>query len=325
MADVASRAGVSHQTVSRVVNGSPSVSPQTRARVLEAIEALAYRPNRLARALVTQRSGLIGVCVARLGYYGPSSMVTAIDEAAREAGYGLQLMTLPEVTGANVQVAMELLVSEGAEALAVITPERLGVSETGSNITVPVVMLNATPALTVTTVGVDQVLGTRMAIDHLISLGHSRIAHIAGPDGWAEAEMRQATWTQTLRAASLPPGARFVGDWSAASGYQLARLVADEGSTAVFSANDQMAVGLIRGLSELGRDVPGDISVVGFDDIPEAGYLRPPLTTIRQDFRALGVAAMGMLVDAIREPGPARAVAIEPTLVVRASTSSPRR
>ncbi len=325
MADVATRAGVSHQTVSRVVNGSPNVSPHTHARVVEAIEELGYRPNRLARALVTQRSGQIGVCVARLGYYGPSSMVTSIHTAAQKAGYGIQLAVLQDVTAKSVRGAIDHLVAEGAEAIALITPERTGLaSVAGSQLTVPVVMLNASPAASTTTVSVDQAAGARLAVEHLISLGHRRIAHLAGPEGWAETTSRQQTWREVMTEAGLPTTARVVGDWSAADGYRLGAHIAEAGVTAVFSANDQMALGLLRSLAERGIRVPEDISVIGFDDIPEAGYLRPPLSTVRQDFDALGTAAIELLLEAMRGATPPRAIAVTPELILRGSTGPAR-
>ena len=173
------------------------------------------------------------------------------------------------------------------------------------------------------TVGVAQVAGAELGTQHLLALGHREILHLAGPQSWTEARARLQGWQNAMYAAGLRPSLPVVGDWSARSGFEAGReIAARDDVTAVFCANDQMALGLLRALSEAGRSVPGEVSVVGFDDIPEAAYLIPPLTTVRQDFGAVGRRAIEILQAAIAgEPSPDRL--ISPELVVRASTASP--
>jgi DNA-binding LacI/PurR family transcriptional regulator len=321
--DVARVAGVSHQTVSRVINGSPRVAPATRDRVQEAVQQLGYRRNSAARALVTQKSGVIGVVAAGLGYFGPSSTVVGIEEAARAEGYSIVLATLPEVTPETTQEALDHLVSESVEAIVLIAPGDTGLDlGAGSTLPVPVVVLDAAPRRAVLSVGVDHAAGARLATRHLIDLGHGRIAHISGPVDWYQAQARSHGWAEAMRAAGLEVDEPLVGDWSASSGYLLGRQLAEDRElTGVFVANDQMSIGVLRAMAEAGRRVPEDVSIVGFDDIPESEYLMPPLTTIRQNFVALGRGALGLLIGAMRDDEREGVVVVPPKLVVRASTA----
>lgn len=323
--DVARVAGVSHQTVSRVINGSPRVAPETRDRVLEAVRQLGYRRNSAARALVTQKSGVIGVVVAGLGYFGPSSTVVGLEAAARAEGYSIVLASLPEVTPEATQEAIDHLVAESVEALVLIVPAHTGLDlEVGSTLPIPVVVLDAAPSRAVLSVGVDHEAGARLATRHLIDLGHKRIAHISGPVDWYQAEARSHGWAEAMLAAGLDAPQPLVGDWSASSGYALGRtLAADHDLTAVFVGNDQMSIGVLRAMAEKRRRVPEDVSIVGFDDIPESEYLMPPLTTVRQNFIALGRGALRLLLGAMREEEHAGVVVVPPKLVVRASTARP--
>ena len=321
--DVARVAGVSHQTVSRVINGSAKVAPGTRDRVLEAVRELGYRRNNAARALVTQKSGVIGVVVAGLGYFGPSSTVVGLELAARAQGYSIVLASLPEVTPEATSEAIDHLVSESVEAIVLIAPDDTGLDlGIGSTLPIPVVVLDAEPGRARFAVGVDHEAGAMLATQHLIDLGHTRIAHVSGPRDWYQAQAREAGWRQSLRRAGLPEPEVLVGDWSASSGYALGRDLAAEGTaTAVFVANDQMSVGVLRALAEAGLRVPRDVSVVGFDDIPESEFFTPPLTTVRQNFVALGRGALELLTEGIRGESASGAVVVPPKLVVRASTA----
>jgi len=326
MADVAARAGVSHQTVSRVLNDSSIVRPETKQRVLEAIIELGYRRNPAARALVTRRSAVVGVVVADLSYFGPSSTVVGIEAAARGARFSTVLASLPDVTADAVGAALERVMAAGAEAVVVIGHHGTGLDlGPGSGYRVPIVVLDGGADGSVLSVGVDQRAGAGLATQHLIDLGHRRIAHLSGPRSWYQARQRRKGWRQTLARAGLSAPVPLIGDWSASSGYRLGqRLAADDEVTAVFAANDQMAIGLIRALVEAGRRIPEEVSIVGFDDIPEAGFLSPPLTTVRQDFRALGQEAMRMVLSSLTgDDVGSRLVA--PQIVVRDSTSSPDR
>jgi DNA-binding LacI/PurR family transcriptional regulator len=327
MADVARLAGVSHQTVSRVINGQTNTRPETRDRVLQAIRQLGYRPNSAARALVTRRSATIGVIGSKSGFWGPSTVHRTIQAAGREAGYYVSSANLQSLTRDELVDAIDHLRSQSVEAIVLIaaTDEALEVARAQEELGVPVVVVEGDEAKARWTVGVDQVAGAVLGTRHLVELGHTEILHLAGPQTWTEARSRLAGWQQAMYAAGLRPSQHVEGDWSARSGYEAGQRIARrDDTTAVFCANDQMALGLLRALSEAGRSVPGDMSVVGFDDIPEAAYLIPPLTTVRQDFTAVGRRAIQILQAAIAgEPGPDRL--ISPELVTRASSGAPRR
>jgi DNA-binding LacI/PurR family transcriptional regulator len=325
MADVARLAGVSHQTVSRVINGQTNLRPETRERVEQAIRQLGYRPNSAARALVTRRSATIGVIGTKGGFWGPSTVHRTIQAAGREAGYFVSSANLQSLTRHELVDAISHLRDQSVEGIVLIsaTDEAVEVARAQENLGVPVVVVEGDEKKARWTVGVDQVAGAELGTCHLIDLGHTDIAHLAGPQSWTEGRARLLGWQAAMYAAGLRPSQHLVGDWSAKSGYQAGlELAATSGATAVFCANDQMALGLLRALSESGKSVPGDVSVVGFDDIPEAAYLIPPLTTVRQDFTAVGHRAIEILQAAIAgEVGPARL--ISPELVVRASSTSP--
>ena len=327
MADVARLAGVSHQTVSRVVNGQTNLRPETRERVLKAIRQLGYRPNTAARALVTRRSATIGVIGSKAGYWGPSTVHRTIQAAGREAGYFVSSANLQSLTREELADAISHLRDQSVEAIVLIsaTDDALDVARAQEDLGIPVIVVEGDEAKTRWTVGVDQVAGAALGTQHLIDLGHTDIVHLGGPVSWTEARSRATGWQQAMRAAGLQPTRHLEGDWSARSGYEAGIEIArDHDVRAVFCANDQMALGLLRALNEAGRSVPGDVSVVGFDDIPEAAYLIPPLTTVRQDFTAVGRRAIQIIQAALAgEPAPERL--ISPELVVRASSAAPAR
>jgi DNA-binding LacI/PurR family transcriptional regulator len=331
MADVARLAGVSHQTVSRVINGQSNLRPETRLRVEEAIRQLGYRPNSAARALVTKRSATIGVIGSKTGFWGPSSVHRAIQVAGREAGYFVSSANVPDLTHEAVTDAVDHLRDQGVEGIVLIAAndEAVEVARAQEPLGIPVVVVEGSLDKARWTVGVDQVAGAELATQHLIDLGHTEILHLAGPMHWAEARSRLQGWQSAMHAAGLRPSAHLEGDWTAASGFRVGAALSDRvDATAVFVANDQMALGLLRALWEAGRSVPGDVSVVGFDDIPEAAFLIPPLTTVRQDFTAVGHRAIEILQTAILGPAPDVEMPvrlIQPELVVRASTSTPKK
>jgi DNA-binding LacI/PurR family transcriptional regulator len=334
MADVARLAGVSHQTVSRVVNGHPSIRPATRERVEDAIRQLGYRPNSVARALVTRRSGTIGVIATNGGLWGPSTVHRTVQAAARESGYFVSSVNLPDVTREDLAAAVEHLRDHSVEGIVMIVAndEALDIARNQETGGVPVVVVEGDLSRAPWTVGVDQVAGARMATEHLLGLGHTQIAHVAGPQHWVEARARLSGWRAAIYDADLRPFEPLLGDWTAASGYAAGRVLAQRRDvTAVFVANDHMAIGVLRALSEAGRRVPEDLSVVGFDDIPESGFLIPPLTTVRQDFNAVGRLAIDTLQVAMRPEtadhadlglASRRGRLIDPELVLRTSTAS---
>jgi DNA-binding LacI/PurR family transcriptional regulator len=328
MTDVAKLAGVSHQTVSRVLHDSPHVRRGTRDRVLAAIRQLDYRPNPVAQALVTGRSRSLGVVSFDTTLYGPASTLLGIEEAAHDRGYAVSIASLRSLNRASVVGAVQRLRDQGVDGVVVIAPQRAAVDALlHLPPEVPVVAVEAGPDDSVPVVAVDQLAGAAAATRHLLELGHRNIWHIAGPEDWLEAEQRIEGWRSSLRAAGVREPPLYRGDWRARSGYDLGEhLLGERSMTAVFVANDQMALGLLRRLHEAGRATPGEVSVVGFDDIPEAAYFTPPLTTVRQDFAEVGRSCLHLLLAQIdrRERSWSRVV-VAPELVVRGSTTVARR
>jgi DNA-binding LacI/PurR family transcriptional regulator len=328
MTDVAALAGVSYQTVSRVLHDSPNVRGDTRERVLAAIRQLDYRPNSMARALVTGRSKTLGVVTFDTTLYGPASTLLGIEQAAHDAGYGVSVSSLRSLNRHTVLAAIQQLRDQGVDGVAVIAPLRAGVDALRHvKSDFAVVAVAAGPNASIPVASVDQIAGAAAATKHLLNLGHKTVWHLAGPTDWREAEERIEGWKAVLKAAGAAIPALLRGDWTARSGYELGQsLLAIRGLTAVFVANDQMALGLLRRLHEAGKEVPRDLSVVGFDDIPEAAYFTPPLTTVRQDFTELGRRCLHVLLGRIEGGGGSSRVVVAPELVVRASTgAAPKR
>jgi DNA-binding LacI/PurR family transcriptional regulator len=323
MADVARRAGVSHQTVSRVLNGHLNVRESTRARVLAAIDELAYRRNSTARALVTRRSRVLGVIAFDTTLYGPASTLFGIEQAARDAGYFVSIVSLKAITERSVSQALDHLADQAVDGLIVIAPQRQAVAAlAGLPAGLPVVAVEGGEAPDLPVVCVDQAAGAAAVTRHLLELGHETVHHVAGPPDWLEAQARLAAWRATLEDAGARVPEVLPGDWSPRSGYEAGReLSTRDDVTAVFVANDQMALGLLRAFREAGIDVPGRVSVAGFDDIPEAEYFYPPLTTVRQDFAEVGRRSIALLLDQLTTGEPAAPRVVAPArLVVRSST-----
>lgn len=326
MREVASRAGVSHQTVSRVINGHPSIRDNTRERVLAVIKELNYRPNSAARALVTRRSNRIGVIVDSAVKYGPNATLRAVEDVAREEGYAVSSITLSEDRALTPHVAVDHLMSQGVDALCVIAPRESSVDLLRSLVDgLPALVVKAEPDSNFLTVSVDQREGAALAVRHLLDLGHREIMHLAGPMDWLDARGRERGWRDTLAAAGIAAREPAVGDWTADSGYEYARaLNGVPDYTALFAANDQMALGAIHGFRDNGVRVPEDVSIIGFDDLPEARHFQPPLSSIRQDFHALGERAVKTLIAALAGAPTELRSLITPVLVVRDSTAPPR-
>jgi DNA-binding LacI/PurR family transcriptional regulator len=323
MSDVGRLAGVSHQTVSRVINGSPHVRPETRERVVQAMLELGYRPNSVARALVTGRSRTLGVVSFDTSLYGPASTLLGIERAAHEEDYFVIVASLKALDRESVANAVERLRRHGVDGILAITPLEEAVDALRhAPEDAPLVAVEAGPEGSVPVVAVDQVAGAAKATSHLLDLGHKTVWHIAGPSDFLESRERLAGWRSTLERAGIEQPEPLRGDWSARAGYDLGRrLSTDRDVTAIFVGNDQMALGVLRAMHEHGRRVPQDVSVVGFDDIPEAPFFLPPLTTVRQDFDEVGSRSVRLLLRMIDvdepPPSPPR---VEPRLVVREST-----
>ncbi len=326
MSDVAALAGVSHQTVSRVLAGHPNVRPHTRARVLTAVEELGYRPNTAARALATGRSRTLGVVSMNSTLYGPASMLYSIEEAAKLAGYFVTVASVRSFDRMSLHEATARLLGQAVDGLVIIAP--LASAEDALRDLpkdTPVVAVDGDPDAHEAVVRVDQVSGARIATQHLLAAGHQTVWHIAGPPDWLDARGRIAGWQEALQEARAEVPPLLNGDWSARSGYQAGQVLARMPEvTAVLAANDQMALGLLRALGERGRSVPADVSVVGFDDIPEAAFFAPPLTTVRQDFDEVGKRSLHMLIDQITAgPGGMGHVLVGTELIIRDSTGAP--
>lgn len=326
MSDVAAIAGVSHQTVSRVLNGHPSVRPETRQRVLDAIAELGYRRNTAARALVTRRTGTIGVLTSGSALFGPTSTLIAVEGAARDAGMFVSVATVAKWEAQAVQEVLEHFMSQGVEGVVVIAAHDDAVEAVRAfDAPVPVVMVGPKdPPGRLHSVAVDQYAGARLATRHLLDLGHRHVTHLAGPVDWLDARARIRGWHDELGAAGIASGDPIPADWSAGRGYDVGlELLAGTLPTAVFAGNDQLALGLLRAFAEAGVRVPHDVSVVGFDDVDGSANFFPPLTTVRQGFGPLGRRCMELLLAAIAGDAVPPEL-IEPQLVVRASTGPPR-
>jgi DNA-binding LacI/PurR family transcriptional regulator len=325
MADVAVIAGVSHMTVSRVLNDPGSVKPSTRDRVLAAMQSLGYRPNSVARALATGRTRRIGVLALATALYGPTSTLLSVETAARVAGYHLDIVRLRSVTRRSIAEEADGLQARGVDGIIGITPHTWAASALQSAVPgLPLVAVEGA-AGGLPTVAVDQEKGATLATEHLLALGHATVWHVAGPRDWLEAKARTRAWRETLQRAGRPVPPLLPGGWGVRSGHAAGRrLAAERDVTAVFVANDQMALGVLRALREAGVQVPGQVSVVGFDDVPEAAYFSPPLTTVRQDFDQVGLLALKLLLEQMADSSEREHhVVIEPRLVVRQSAAPP--
>ncbi|MDM7831853.1 LacI family DNA-binding transcriptional regulator [Cellulomonas edaphi] len=326
--DVARLSGVSAQTVSRVANEAPNVLPATRQRVLAAMEQLGYSPNRAARALRTGSFATIGVVVHRLARTGESSTVDAIVEAARREGYTVNLVDVASPSSDDVMAALRQLSNQSVDGLVIVRAETTTPTSLALPGRTPVVVADSRFVGHHPSVGADQLAGAARAVEHLLELGHDTVHLLAGPPESGPAQLRATGWRAALERAGREVPSAAQGDWSARSGYDAGRhLAADPAVAAVFCANDEMAAGLLHALHEAGRSVPGDVSVVGFDDIPLARHLWPPLTTVRQDFAQVGQELVRLLVEQIRDPAAfvTRNVVVPAPLIVRSSTAPPAR
>lgn len=322
--DVARLAGVSHQTVSRVLNDHPSIRPETKQRVLDAIGVLDYRPNLAARALVTSESRTIGVLSATIGEFGPTASIASIEDAARAEGYSVTTLNLPETTPEAIGDAIRQLGREQVSGIVALAPQvRVFNVLRGMAVGVPIVSLQAASGTDGFSLSADQAAGARAITEHLISLGHSDILHLAGPQDWIEAESRMRGYLDALREADLPTFPPIRGDWTADFGYFAGTELARRPDfTAVFAANDLMAIGLMHGFRDAGIDVPRQVSVVGFDDIPVAAHVWPPLTTVHQDFPELGKRTVETLLAQIRGEAVPEFGLIAPQLRLRSSSAA---
>jgi LacI family transcriptional regulator len=332
--DVARAAGVSAQTVSRVINDRPDVADDTRQRVQQIIDDLGYQPSALARSLIQQRSFTLGVVTAGLKYIGPSRTLNGITQRAEELGYALLLKELPSFTALEYQSLIQSLLARHVDGIIWATSEvgdnQSWVNEGISDIPVPMIFLTTQTRPDVFSVSYDNYLGGRKAVQHLVDQGYRHIGHLSGPMDWWEARQRKSGWEDVMKESNLPtiPAHCREGNWSSASGEQAFRLLVDSypEMEAVFVGNDQMALGVLQLAARIGRRIPQELGVVGFDGIPETRHYWPPLTTVFQDQNRLGFTAVEKIVEIIeriREEGEAiepETIILQPELIIRDSS-----
>ena len=324
--DVAREAAVSAQTVSRVVRGHQNVSPLTRERVLQAISDLGYKPNRTARALRTGSYGVIGLLTQEIRRTGEAHTSNGVFDRARQLGYSVSLVQVEYPHTPQMHQAMSLLSRGDIDGLVIVQagdahaeqltlPKNLPVASSDSN------LVDVYPSASA-----DQVGGVRAAMRHLLDLGHRTIYHVSGPEHSRSARVREEIWREMLAAENREIPTVIPGDWSANAGYEAGKQLAKNPEvTAVFCANDEVALGLIRALNERQIRVPQDVSVVGFDGIELSEFSFPPLTTIKQDFYAAGVEMVNLINRQLHGETNHLHLMIPTELIVRASSAPPQR
>ena len=327
MVDVARLAGVSAQTVSRVSSGYPGVLDETRQLVLAAIAELGYRPNSAARALKSGRFHTIGVIMFTLSTTGNMRTLEAIATAALAEGQAVTLLPPVKVPAdGGAPGAFPRLREEAVDGVIIVMERHLiPLADISIPPGIPIVVADSDAGDEYPVVDTDQAAGAASAVRHLLDLGHRNVWHIAGPHESFAAQRRVDAWEGVLRESGITPPPVIRGDWTAESGYRAGlQLATEESCTAIFSGNDHMALGVLRALDERGRRVPEDISVVGFDDVPESSSFLPPLTTVHQDFAEVGRRCVEGVLRQIRSGSSERGTFLVPTrLIVRQSTSAP--
>ena len=332
--EVASVAGVSTQTVSRVINKRPDVSPETRERVQHVISQLGYRPSALARSLIQQRSYTLGIVTAGLRFIGPSRTLSGITSAAEEKGYSLLLKELPQFDTTDITPIFQALHDRHVDGIIWAVPEvgqnRDWINHSSLETGTPMVYLAMEPRNDILVVSINNFLGARLAVSHLLEQGCRHIGHVAGPMDWWEAQQRMTGWKDTLREAGIESKNDHwaEGNWSSASGAQAIEklFVRYPQMDSVFVGNDQMALGVMQVATQRGLLIPDDLGIVGFDNIPESAYFSPPLTTIQQDQYGIGKVAVEQIIHIIEsnleglEPVTSNSFVLSPTLIVRQSS-----
>ena len=320
--------GVSTQTVSRVINKRPDVSPGTRAAVEAAIASVGFQPSAVARSLVQRRSQTIGVVVAGLKYFGVAQTLNGITEASEASNFSLLLKELASYEDAEVVRVVEFLLAHRVEGIIFVAPEMgTNVSNVAAELPLtypPIVFLKSEPSPLFSSIIIDNHGGGRLATEHLLRLGRRRIGHVAGPLAWREARARLDGWRDALRNAGVEPGPVVAGNWSSASGEaafeEMIELAPD--LDAIFAGNDQMALGVLHAAHRRGLTIPGDLAVVGFDGLAEGAQFTPALTTINQPLGELGQLAVRELLRLIDEEpghGMVRSLTLATELVIRES------
>lgn len=322
--EIAALTGVSTQTVSRVINKRPDVSPATRQVVEAAIEEHGFRPSAVARSLVNRRSRMLGVIASGLEYVGVGQTVTGIADEAEASGYSIILKELAGFDAPDIVPVVELLLEHRVEGIIFAGPQMVSnvrrVQEQLPAARAPIVFLKSDPSPSFTTIGIDNIAAGRLATEHLLALGRRRIAHLAGPLAWREARDRRDGWQAALADAGLAAGAVAMGDWFAGSGVTAFEAILDTApdTDALFAASDLMALGAIQVAHRRGIRIPGDLAIVGFDGLAEAAHFTPSLTTVVQPLTEMGRVAVRELVTGFEGEGsdlPAKTLILPTTLI----------
>jgi LacI family transcriptional regulator len=324
--EIAALTGVSMQTVSRVLNKRPDVSPATRLLVEAAIEEHGFRPSAVARSLVNRRSRMLGVIASGLHYLGVGQTVTGIADEAEASGYSIILKELAGFDAPDIVPVVELLLEHRVEGIIFAGPQMVSnvrhVQDQLPAARPPIVFLKSEPSPEFTTIGIDNVSASRLATEHLLALGRRRIAHLAGPLGWREARDRRAGWLAALADEGLTPGPLAIGDWLASGGVSAFEAILDEAPDidGLVAASDLMALGAIQVAHRRGIRIPDDVAIVGFDGLEESAHFTPSLTTVLQPLTEMGRAAVRELVTSVEgdtgvAAAPVRTLVLPTTLI----------
>jgi LacI family transcriptional regulator len=332
--DVAERAGVSRQTVSRVLNNRQDVSDETRKKIKEIMAELNYQPNAVAQSLSRQKSFLFGVVTSGLKFFGPSRTLSGITSKAEELGYGLLLKELANSNSSNVVPLLQWFKSHQVDGIIWAAPEiednRYWLKDIFPLIDIPIIFLTMEEQKNVTIVTTDNFSGAKVATEHLIQQGRKNIGHISGPLDWWEARQRKKGWEIALTEAGCEVSDRMwtQGNWSSKSGKSAFLELIEKFSEmdGIFVGNDQMALSVLRSAQEIGKRIPQDLSVIAFDGTAESEFYYPPLSTVSQNLDELGRVAVAELVSQIEqklsenivvEP---KYITIQPELIIRQSS-----
>lgn len=324
IADVARVAGVSVPTVSRVLTGAARVGEDKRRRVVAAIDELGYRPSAAARALASGKPRLLSVVTGDTSKYGYTQTIQGVEEAARSAGYAVIITVVESADPAVVDGAVASLLSQSVAGVVVLNfdPQGLAVSKRLPP-DLPVVLVSGSRVEGVPHATLDEAQAAEDLTDHLLDLGHATVHHVSVPHA-GEKDLRAAGWRTALERRGLAVPPIITATWEPESGRQVGLgLVERPDITAVFCGNDEIAIGLLRGVVQTGRRVPQDVSVVGFDDHPLSAYWSPPLTTVDLDFSGLGARAYTLLVQALAGDDSAPVSSARPPLVLRETAGPP--
>lgn len=323
--DVARIAGVSTQTVSRVISGHPNVRPETARRVMAAVDDVGYRVHAAAASLASGRSRTLGVIYVSTVQYSTSAILLGVEAVAAEEGYAVTTASVPlHSAPASFLSAFDRLEGQGAEGIVILAPVGFLAEALGTRTERTPTVGHEQSAGVGTDALVDQRAIARAATEHLLDLGHRTVWHVSGDEFWQESAERIEEWEAVLRERGVTPPPVIPADWSPESGYRAGRTIAAiPDVTAVFVSSDEMAFGVIRALHEAGRAVPDDVSVVSVDDIALAAYAAPALTTVRQPFTEVGRAAATRVIELIERREPSPAAQLRPELIIRASTAPP--